>query len=99
MSFLKLGFVSIFLSDALISGYTAAAAFSIVVTQISVMFGLEDTFVPDGWFITPRVSSTCTCMYTCTSIQVHVLKCTRQDIIMPTVFTSNIIIFILLADI
>ena len=56
MSFLKLGFVSLFLSDALISGYTAAAAFSIVVTQILYMFGIEDAAVSDGWFVTPRVS-------------------------------------------
>lgn len=59
MCFLKLGFVSLFLSDALISGYTAAAAFSIVVTQIVFLFGLTDAHVADGWFVTPRVS----CMY------------------------------------
>lgn len=66
MSLLKLGFVSLFLSDALISGYTAAAAFSIVVTQISPMFGIKDASVADGWFITPRVCYTLNGM---TSIQ------------------------------
>ena len=35
MSLFKLGVITLLLSDALISGYTAAAAFSIVVTQCS----------------------------------------------------------------
>ena len=48
MSFLKLGFITLFLSDALVSGYTAAAAFTVFVTQIRFLFGLDST---------PRVSS------------------------------------------
>ena len=58
MSLFKLGVVTVLLSDALISGYTAAAAFSIVVTQMLFLFGLNssDAAVPTGLFITPRVS-------------------------------------------
>ena len=55
MSFLKLGVISLLLSDALISGYTAAAAFSIVVTQMGALFGIEPVSV-SGYFTTPRVS-------------------------------------------
>lgn len=58
MSLFKLGVITLLLSDALISGYTAAAAFSIVVTQVLFLFGLDpsDSAVPSGLFVTPRVS-------------------------------------------
>ncbi len=58
MSLLRLGFITIFLSDALVSGYTAAAAFTIMVTQIKFIFGLdgEDAAVEPGLATTPRVS-------------------------------------------
>ena len=58
MSFLKLGVISLFLSDALISGYTAAAAFVIVVTQLAPLLGMRgaDSTVDPGLFVTPRVS-------------------------------------------
>ena len=57
MSLLRLGIITIFLSDSLVSGYTAAAAFTIFVTQIKFLFGLngEDAFVEPGLFTTPRV--------------------------------------------
>ena len=57
MSFLKLGVISLFLSDALISGYTAAAAFVIVVTQLAPLLGMRgaDSTVDPGLFVTPRV--------------------------------------------
>ena len=57
MSFLKLGIITIFLSDSLVSGYTAAAAFTILITQIKFLFGLNATeaFVEPGLFTTPRV--------------------------------------------
>ena len=57
MSFLKLGVISLFLSDALISGYTAAAAFVIVVTQLAPLLGMHgaDSTVDPGLFVTPRV--------------------------------------------
>ena len=59
MSFMKLGVMTLLLSDSLISGYTAAAAFTILVTQIKFLFGLNamDAFVKPGVSITPRVSS------------------------------------------
>lgn len=57
MSLLKLGIITIFLSDSLVSGYTAAAAFTIFVTQIKFLFGLNgrEAFVHPGLFTTPRV--------------------------------------------
>lgn len=58
MSLFKLGVITLLLSDALISGYTAAAAFTIVVTQVGFLFGLDrdEAAVPSGLFVTPRVS-------------------------------------------
>ena len=57
MSLLKFGFITIFLSDSLVSGYTAAAAFTIMITQIKFLFGLpaELAAIPSGPFVTPRV--------------------------------------------
>lgn len=57
MSLLRLGFITLFLSDALVSGYTAAAAFTVFVTQIRFLFGLngQEAAVPPGIAATPRV--------------------------------------------
>lgn len=54
MSLLRIGFITVLLSDALVSGYTAAAAFTIFVTQIKFVFGLRARD-PTGFFTTPRV--------------------------------------------
>ncbi|XP_019851375.1 PREDICTED: solute carrier family 26 member 10-like [Amphimedon queenslandica] len=54
MSLLKLGVISLFLSDALISGYTAAAAFTILITQLAPLLGVSDSSVVPGLFVTPR---------------------------------------------
>ena len=58
MGILKLGFITLFLSDALVSGYTAAAAFTIFVTQIKFLFGLNpmEAAVESGLATNPRVS-------------------------------------------
>ena len=58
MSLVKLGVITLFLSDALISGYTAAAAFSILVTQLPILLGEhpEELTVDPGLFVTPRVN-------------------------------------------
>jgi len=58
MSLLKLGFITLFLSDPLVSGYTAAAAFTIFVTQIKFIFGLDPTeaAVHSGPGVTVKVS-------------------------------------------
>ena len=57
MSLIKLGVITLFLSDALISGYTAAAAFSILATQLPILLGEspKDFNVDPGLFVTPRV--------------------------------------------
>ena len=57
MSLLKLGFITLFLSDPLVSGYTAAAAFTIFVTQIKFIFGLnpQEAAVHSGPGATVRV--------------------------------------------
>ena len=59
MSLLKIGFITLFLSDALVSGYTAAAAFTILFTQFKFLFGLdrEAARVESGLATTPRVSA------------------------------------------
>ena len=58
MGILRLGFITLFLSDSLISGYTAAGSFVIFVTQLRFLFGLntQAAFVPSGVALTPRVS-------------------------------------------
>ena len=58
MSLLKLGFITLLLSDALVSGYTAAAAFTIFITQIKFLFGLtpSEARVQSGYLNAPRVS-------------------------------------------
>ena len=64
MSLLKVGFITLFLSDALVSGYTAAAAFTIFITQIKFLFGFdrEEAAVKSGIATTPRVSTMIMCM-------------------------------------
>ena len=59
MSLVKLGVVTLFLSDAFISGYTTAATFSILVTQLPVMLGesVTDASVEPGPGVTPRVKN------------------------------------------
>ena len=54
-----MGFVTLFLSEALVSGYTCAASFVILTTQISFLLGLDRmaAAVEPGPFDTPRVSS------------------------------------------
>ncbi|XP_064398689.1 prestin-like [Halichondria panicea] len=58
MSLLRFGFITLFLSDALVSGYTAAAAFTIFITQVAAIFGLnpEQAALPAGmpFFTTPQ---------------------------------------------
>ena len=54
MSLLKLGVITVLLSDSLVSGYTAAAAFTIFITQIKFVFGLQARD-PTGFFTTPKV--------------------------------------------
>jgi MFS superfamily sulfate permease-like transporter len=57
MGLFKLGLITILLSDSLVSGYTAAAAFTIMITQIKFLFGLprDQAAIPSGPFVTPRV--------------------------------------------
>ena len=53
-----MGFITMFLSEALVSGYTCAASFAILTTQISSLLGLDRmaAAVDPGPFDTPRVS-------------------------------------------
>ena len=57
--FLQMGFITLFLSEALVSGYTCAASFAILTTQISFLLGLDRmaAAVDPGPFDTPRVSA------------------------------------------
>ena len=57
--FLQMGFITLFLSEALVSGYTCAASFAILTTQISFLLGLNRmaAAVDPGPFDTPRVST------------------------------------------
>jgi len=55
-----MGFITLFLSEALVSGYICAASFAILITQISFLLGLDrmSAAVDSGPFDTPRVSYT-----------------------------------------
>jgi len=62
-SVLQLGFITLFLSDALVSSYTCAASFVIFTSQIRFLLGLDpnDSKVDPGLFDTPRVSHLSLC--------------------------------------
>ena len=63
MGILKMGFVTLLLSDSLISGYTTASAMLVITSQLSQIFGLSFQINPlSVWFpgllSFPRVSIT-----------------------------------------
>jgi len=51
-----LGFISYYLSDAFISGYTCGSAIHVFVSQIKDIFGLKNTIKYEGVFKIPKVS-------------------------------------------
>lgn len=51
-----LGFISYYLSDAFISGYTCGSAIHVFVSQIKDIFGLKKTVKYEGVFKIPKVS-------------------------------------------
>lgn len=53
---LQLGFITQFLSDSLVSGYTCAAAFTIAITQIRSIFGLPRDIPRGGYFANVKVN-------------------------------------------
>ena len=57
-SVLQLGFITLFLSDALVNSYTCAASFVILTLQIRFILSLDptDSKVDPGLFVRPRVS-------------------------------------------
>ena len=54
MGLFKLGFISIFLSEPLVSGYTTGAAVHVFTSQLRHITGF-DPDVPRGYLIVPRV--------------------------------------------
>ena len=57
MGVLQLGFVTIFLSEPLISGYTTGAAMQVFTSQLQHITGLASAIsVPNGVFSVPKVS-------------------------------------------
>ena len=57
-SVLQLGFITLFLSDALVNNYTCVASFVILTLQIRFILSLDptDSKIDPGLFIRPRVS-------------------------------------------
>lgn len=55
MGLLQLGFITIFLSEPLVSGYTTGAACHVFTSQLRHITGI-DVDVPPGIFRVPRVS-------------------------------------------
>lgn len=62
MGLLRLGFVTIYLSDPLVSGFTCGAACHVFTSQVKHVFGIS---VPrySGVFVIPKVTNTDT-LYT-----------------------------------
>ena len=58
---LQLGFITQFLSDSLVSGYTCAAAFTIAITQIRSIFGLPRDIPRGGYFANIKVKASRSC--------------------------------------
>ena len=83
---LQLGFITIFLSEALVSGYTTGAAVHVFSSQLRHVVGLDsaDVKVDPGAFSLPRVCvrvcvCTCVCMcvwiYVCLCVYIYVRVC------------------------
>ena len=72
MSIFQLGFVSLFLSSALVSGYTTGAAVHVATSQIRHLLDIPQAniSVPPGVFNIPKVS-TCIAFTYCTSTYVY----------------------------
>ena len=69
MGIFKLGFITIFLSEPLVSGYTTGAAVVVFTSQLRHIIGV-DANVPPGLFRVPKVSAcaragvcACVCQY------------------------------------
>lgn len=56
MGVFKLGFITIFLSDPLISGYTTGAAIHVFTSQLKHIAGF-DISTPPGLFRVPKVKN------------------------------------------
>jgi hypothetical protein len=76
MGVLRLGFITIFLSEPLISGYTTGAACHVFTSQLTHITGVSTPRVPGFWFV-PLVSEidTLYIKYMYTYIM-HMLICT-----------------------
>ena len=74
MSIFQLGFVSVFLSSALVSGYTTGAAVHVATSQVRHMLGIPQVNVtaPPGPFNSPKVKHG---LYTCIIQFVCLLVC------------------------
>lgn len=59
MSFFQLGFITLFLSSALVSGYTTAAAVHVATSQVRHMLGVPsiNATVEPGPLSVPKVSA------------------------------------------
>ena len=59
MSFLQLGFITLFLSSALVSGYTTAAAVHVATSQVRHLLGIPsiNATVAPGPLSVPNVSA------------------------------------------
>ena len=64
---MQLGFITIFLSDALVSGYTTGAAVHVFSSQLRHVVGLSssEVKVDPGAFSLPQVCVLCLCVCVC----------------------------------
>ena len=58
MGLARLGFVALFLSDPLISGFTTGSAVLVVITQLKHIFGLVKMPQFQGYFSSVKVTCT-----------------------------------------
>lgn len=55
MSFLRLGFLTVYLTEPFISGFTTGAAMHVFTSQLSFIFGLKTPRGINGAFKLPRI--------------------------------------------
>ena len=80
---MQLGFITIFLSEALVSGYTTGAAVHVFSSQLRHIVGLNssEVKVDPGAFSLPQVCvSVCVylCVYVCACVCVCLDECVRN---------------------
>ncbi|XP_072921399.1 chloride anion exchanger-like [Hemitrygon akajei] len=83
LGFLQVGFIVIYLSDSLISGFTTAAAIHVLVSQLKFVFQLT----------VPGFSGPLSLIYTLKHIFTHITESNVADVIISVIIMSVVFVF------